>query len=145
MNAQTILNAIKTIVGLRNDLQTAIADGAHILPATAAVPATATTPAVAATPAIPTGQLINAAGQAHALAVQLQNHLANIEDDVALLKKAADIIATPATVIGEVIASGSVTLDSSGTKPLPQATGEEHVDTAAAPKTDAPATDTAAK
>ena len=96
MTTQNILAAIKAAVDLRNQIQTSIAAGAHVLPAVEAVPATAKTPAIPAQPAQATGQLPTAAGFAHQLAVNLFGHLINIEDDEKLIKEAQAIIATAA-------------------------------------------------
>ncbi|HEV2691939.1 MAG TPA: hypothetical protein VG347_03510 [Verrucomicrobiae bacterium] len=139
--AQKILDAIKTIVGIRNDLQSAIDAGAHILPATAAVPAAGTVPAVPAAPAQPTGHLINAQGQAHNLAVQLKNHLAAIAAGAESLEQAADLIANvdlsaaaPEAAKEQTLASGQATLE--GGKPLPPLTEENAGEEKTAPGTD---------
>lgn len=96
MTTQNLLAAIKAAIDLRNQIQTSIAAGAHVLPAVDAVPATAKTPAIPAQAAVATGQLPTAAGFAHQLAVNLLGHLQNTEEDEKLIKEAMAIIATPA-------------------------------------------------
>jgi hypothetical protein len=96
MNATQILTIIESAVTLRNQIQTALAAKANVLPAVPAVPATGTTPAVEAQPAQATGQLINAASFIHTAALNIQAHLGNITTDADILKQAAALIATPA-------------------------------------------------
>lgn len=96
MNSEQIIKAIQTAVDLRNQIQTAIASGAHILPAVPAAPAANGKPAVPAKPEVGTGQLPTASGFAHQLANILLGHLQNVEDDLKIISQAKAIIATPA-------------------------------------------------